>query len=90
MHAYLAVAFMLLKHSFALCMISVHRLSVIDSSFILRLIYEDRFQFSGFVVDLQIKHSAAESLAARDNGTLCVGVPLFQNLLRHTMALLYW
>ncbi|ROL48765.1 Phosphatidylserine decarboxylase proenzyme, mitochondrial [Anabarilius grahami] len=30
----------------------------------------DRFQF---VVDLQIKHSVAESLAAGDNSTLCVG-----------------
>lgn len=89
LHAYLSVVFVPLKHPFALCMIGVHRLSVMNSSIMLWLIYEDRFQFSGFVVDLQIRHSAAESLAAGENSTLCVGVPLFQNLLRCTMALLY-
>lgn len=33
------------------------QLSVMDSSFVLRLIYEDRFLFGGLVVDLQIRHS---------------------------------
>lgn len=68
-------------------MIGVHRLLAKDSSLMLRLIYVDRFQF---VADLQIKHSAAESLAAGDNGALCVGVPIFKNLLRHTIALFYF
>jgi len=35
-------------------------------------------------------HSAAESLAARDTRALCVGVPICKNLLRHTIALLYF